>query len=78
MLEKTAKEYVEVINELKKSISKPLGDVDVLSTMNSNSLEMLQLSLKLIDVSNELLVGMSKSMDDLHNKLDKLAKEKTK
>lgn len=76
MVERAANRYVEAVEELKGNIGKSMGDVDVISTMDSNTFEMLKLSLKVIDTTNELIVEMSKSIDCLHVKLDKLTKQK--
>ena len=41
MVEKAANRYVEAVEELKGNIGKSMGDVDVISTIDSNTLSTL-------------------------------------
>lgn len=71
-----AKNYVKTVEELKKNIGKTMGDVDTLCMLDSNTLEMLQLSLKVIDATNNLIMSMAYSVDAIERKLDKLSEKK--
>ena len=75
MLENTRK-MIEEIDKIKAICIKEMCDPDVLMCMNGNTLEMLQESMKLIEISKDLMITQATMMEDMNKKLDILVDKK--
>lgn len=75
MLENTRK-MIEEIDKIKAICTKQMCDPDVLMYMDGNTLEMLQASMKLIEISKDLMIAQATMMEDMNKKLDMLVNKK--
>lgn len=71
-LAKKSNEVYKMINELKTLYIRAFIDEDALKSMNPNNLELVQKSLKLVDLTNDLINEQMNAIDEINNKLDKL------
>lgn len=72
MLE-TSKKLVKEINEIKKEYVS-LIDEDTILGMDSNTLSLVQRSIKLLDLSCDLYMEQAELMEGIDDKLNKLLK----
>lgn len=75
MLENTRK-IIEEIDKIKAICIKEMCDPDVLMCMNGNTLEMMQESMNLIEISKDLMIAQATMMEDMNKKLDVLVNKK--
>lgn len=78
MLYLTACTYETEVKELKESCCKLMGNEDILMGMNSETLELMQKSMKALDTSTTLVVEQAKAIDkltDMVKQLVELAKK---
>lgn len=75
MLENTRK-MIEEIDKIKAICTKQMCDPDVLMYMDGNTLEMLQASMKLIEIGKDLMIAQATMMEDMNKKLDMLVDKK--
>lgn len=75
MLENTRK-MIEEIDKIKAICTKQMCDPDVLMCMDGNTLEMLQTSMNIIEISKDLMINQATMMEDMNKKLDMLVNEK--
>ena len=75
-----SKKMVEVTNEFKEVMCNMMKSegMDVLKNMSTDEFKMLQLCLKAVDISNEVIMEQAKTLDELNRKLDLLLDNKTK
>ena len=71
MLENTRK-MIEEIDKIKAICIKEMCNPDVLMCMNGNTLEMLQESMNLIEISKNLMLAQATMMGQRNKKLDSL------
>lgn len=71
MLE-TTKEFIEETNEIMDVMKKMMYEEDVLEDMDENTLKIYQISMKMVETSNKLLVEQAEIMESMNEKLDKL------
>lgn len=72
MLENKAKEMMETMDNVVNCYVEMLGGLDVIMEMDTKTFELMQNSLKLMDMSKEYQIAQAKQMDEINNKLDKL------
>lgn len=75
MLENTRK-MIEEVDKIKAICTEQMRDLDVLMCMDGNTLEMLQASMRLIDVYKDLAIAQATMMEDMNKKLDMLVNKK--
>ena len=75
MFENTRK-MIEEIDKIKAICIKEMYDPNVLMHMNVNTLEMLQESMNLIEISKNLMIAQATMMEDMNKKLDILVDKK--
>lgn len=75
MLENTRK-MIEEVDKIKAICTEQMRDLDVLMYMDGNTLEMLQASMRLIDVYKDLAIAQATMMEDMNKKLDMLVNKK--
>ena len=75
MLENTRK-MIEEIDKIKAIYIKEMCNPDVLMCMDGNTLEMLQESMNLIEISKDLMIAQATMMEDMNKKLDILVDKK--
>ena len=75
MLENTRK-IIEEIDKIKAICIKAMCDSDMLMSMDGNTLEMLQESMNLIEISKDLMIAQATMMEDMNKKLDILVNKK--
>ena len=75
MLENTRK-IIEEIDKIKAICIKEMCDPDVFMYMNGNTLEMMQESMNLIEISKDLMIAQATMMEDMNKKLDILVDKK--
>ena len=75
MLENTRK-IIEEIDKIKAIGIKEMCNPDVLMYMNGNTLEMMQESMNLIEISKDLIIAQATMMEDMNKKLDILVDKK--
>ena len=73
MLENTRK-MIEEIDKIKAICIKEMCNPDVL--MDMNTLEMLMESMKLVEISKDLMIAQATMMEDMNKKLDILVDKK--
>lgn len=71
-LAKKSNEVFESINELKALCIKEAIDENALKCMDPHKLEMIQMLLKIVNLTNDLMNEEMKAIDEINNKLDKL------
>lgn len=71
MLE-TTKEFIEETNEIMDVMKKMMYEKDVLEDVDENTLKIYQISMKMVETSNKLLVEQAEIMESMNEKLDKL------
>lgn len=70
-------EVLNKIDEVKKLYIREFVDEDALKSMDHQQLELIQKSLKIMDLTMDLMREEMKTMDEINSKLDKLlAKQK--
>lgn len=74
----TCKEMVEVTEELKKVCFNLMTDdgMYVFKNMRPEELKMMQLCLKAVDISNNIIMEQAKLLDDLDKKINTLLNRK--
>lgn len=72
MLENKAKEMMETMDSVVKNYTEMLGGMDVIKEMDTKTFELMQNSLKLMDMTKEYQIAQAKQLDDINFKLDKL------
>lgn len=80
MLE-TSKKFVEEVNELKDLCMGQIGNQEMLMNLDGDSLKLIQISMKLIDTSNELILKQAELMNKIkymEMKLDKILEQTRK
>lgn len=75
MLENTRK-MIEEIDKIKVICIKEMCNPDVLMCMDGNTLEMMQESMNLIEISKDLMIAQAIMMEDMNKKLDILVNKK--
>ena len=75
MLENTRR-MIEEIDKIKANCIKAMFDSDMLMSMDGNTLEMMQESMNLIEISKDLMIAQATMMDDMNKKLDILVDKK--
>lgn len=75
MLENTRK-IIEEIDKIKAICTKEMCNSDMFMSMDGNALEMLQASMKLIEISKDLMIAQATMMEDMNKKLDFLVNKK--
>ena len=75
MLENTRR-MIEEIDKIKAICIKAMFDSDMLMSMDGNTLEMMQESMNLIEISKDLMIVQATMMEDMNKKLDILVNKK--
>ena len=72
-LKEKGKELVNASNELNKTaMTKIMGDVDTIKTMDPMTLQLVQNYMKFVEASNEYITEVSDMMADIDYKLETL------
>lgn len=66
----TTKKFVDAINEMKALAINSMFDEDMVKNMNEKDLEAMQLTLKIVDTTSELLIKEAEMMEEISKKLD--------
>lgn len=72
MLENKAKEMMDQMDAIVKNYTEMLGGMDVIKEMDTKTFELMQNSLKLMDMTKEYQIAQAKQLDEINCKLDKL------
>ena len=75
MLENT-RMIIEEIDKIKAICIKEMCNPDMLMRMNGSTLEMMQESMNLIEISKDLMIAQAIMMEDMNEKLDILVDKK--
>ena len=67
---------MQEIDKIKAICIKEMCNPDVLMCMNGNTLEMMQESMNLIEISKDLMIAQATMMEDMNKKLDVLVNKK--
>lgn len=71
MLKVTANELVEELNNLKTLIAIEIANQDI-EYIDERGFKALQSSIKVINLSNKLMIEQAETLDKINSKLDKL------
>lgn len=69
---KTSKKFVEEVNELKDLCMGQIGNQEMLMNLDGDSLKLIQISMKLINTSNELILKQAEAIERLEHMERKL------
>ena len=76
MLKKARENYVEAASKMKSCLVKE--EITDIENMDANRLETIQVVLRFMDASNDLIVEQTKALENMDNKLDQLLNQKKK
>lgn len=76
MLKKARENYVEAASKMKSCLVKE-GITDI-ENMDANKLEAIQVALRFMDASNDLIAEQTKALENMDSKLDQLLNQKKK
>jgi hypothetical protein len=73
-METTVNEMVKLMDEMKELVFKMSGTefMSAIADMDENTFKMMQISVKLMDAANDVMLENAKMMDSMNEKLDKL------
>ena len=69
---KTTTKLTETTNEMKNLVFEQACRPEVIATMDPMNLRLLQLSMQLVEASNEYVAKSSKIIEDIDRKMDEL------
>ena len=72
LLETKSNKLTEEAKKIKEGLIKMSFNEDTIEFMDSNTLEMMQASLRFFDASIEYMEAQSQAIDEMNRKLDKL------
>lgn len=72
LLETKSNKLTEEAKKIKEGLIKMSLNEDTIEFMDSNTLEMMQASLRFFDASIEYMEAQSRAIDEMNRKLDKL------
>lgn len=72
LLETKSNKLIEEAKKIKEGLIKMSLNEETIEFMDSNTLEMMQASLRFFDASIEYMEAQSQAIDEINRKLDKL------
>lgn len=73
-MRETTMEYVTEVNRLTEGIMKRMSTTSIFD-MSAEDLFVLQSSMRVLDISNKMLLKQAEILDQLNEKMDKLLKK---
>lgn len=71
----TAKKFNEVMNKFKEKYVKTISTEEMFKSMDSETFEMMQMSLEAIDLAQEMQLKQAEYIEEISIKLDNILRE---